>query len=248
MFHVKREWFVCVLVGLCVGCPAPETGEQADAGAQDSGQVEVDTGGVSGEDAGADVGEDAGVDLGVDLGMDVGGEDAGGGCPAEDGLPTCCEGECAEHDVTATFGASSAPLELGFYGFNAPGEDGARSLYVELHGDASPQCPSQDSPTPGRTLVISGLPWPLEQREYTRDDGVTGSLLDFDGTLFDSPAPQRAATISVTPRAADACTECIGQPAPSDSDGFVAFDVEVTFEAGSLSGKARVTHCDSYDE
>lgn len=182
-----------------------------------------------------------GVDAGPDTGME---QDMG-----EQGLAEVCEGECRTRDVTATFGEVTEPLEFGFYGLNAPAADGARSLYVELHGGGVDECPTMNSPTPSRTLVLSGLPWPLEARAYTSgEDGLSGALLDFEGTLFDGVAPARATAVEVTPRAASVCVECVGGAAPSDPGGFVAFDVSLTFEGGTLSGSTYVTHCDSYDE
>jgi hypothetical protein len=59
------------------------------------------------------------------------------------------------------------------------------------------------------------------------------TLLDFKGTL--SPNPVDEATQSkLTPVAAGA--------------GFVAFDAEVTFPDGTMTGHVYATHCDSLDE
>ncbi len=180
-------------------------------------------------------------------GEQPGGEDAGADA-GEEGLPTTCDAACQEQTTQVSFGAVTEPVELGFYGLNAPDEDGNRTLYIEIHGDASTACPSQDSPTPGRTLILAGLPWPLEERAYTSaDDAIRGTFFDYEGTLLPGIAPASSTEVTVTPRAANVCVapECAGV---QDADGFVALDVSVTFEGGNLSGSVYMTHCTSYDE
>ena len=242
MFHVKHDvaaWCLCACACALWGCPGEQPGgEDAgdDAGATDGGTT-------------LDAAQDAGVDAtsGEDVGADVEG-DASGGDAGEGGLSTTCDEACREQTTQVTFGGTTEPVELGFYGLNAPDEDGNRSLYIELHGDASPACPSQDSPTPGRTLILAGLPWPLEAREYTAEgDALRGTFFDYAGTLLDGIAPESSTAVTVTPRAANVCVapECAGV---RDADGFVALDVSVTFEGGSLSGSVYMTHCTSYDE
>lgn len=247
MFHVKHDvgaWCLCVCMCGLLGCPAEGPGGE-DAG-EDAGDDAGATDGGDASDAARDAGEDAsrGEDVGADAAQDTG----GGGDAGEGGLPTTCDAACREQTAQVTFGEVTERVELGFYGLNAPDEDGARTLYIELHGDASTACPSQDSPTPGRTLILGGLPLPLEERAYaTPGDALRGTFFDYEGTLLPGIAPASATEVTVTPRAANVCAapECEGV---QDADGFVALDVSVAFEGGDLSGSVYLTHCTSYDE
>ena len=65
--------------------------------------------------------------------------------------------------------------------------------------------------------------------------------------MLEGIAPESSTAVTVTPRAANVCVapECAGV---QDADGFVALDVSVTFEGGSLSGSVHLTHCKSYNE
>jgi hypothetical protein len=161
------------------------------------------------------------------------------------GLPTSCSDACATQTLSATFGAVTEPLARGVYGVDRDAR-GNPGVYIEAHDGGDPGCPEQTSPTPDRTLIISGLPLPVSGTPITEADGLVVSLLDFKGTLITSPLAKATAS-SVTFTAADVCPACVGQPSPSDADGFVALDLSATFPGGTVSGHVYATHCDSLD-
>lgn len=161
------------------------------------------------------------------------------------GLPTGCSDACAQQTLSATFGAVTEPLARGVYGVDRDAR-GNPGVYVEAHHGGDPGCPEQTSPTPDRTLIISGLPLPASGTPITEADGLVVSLLDFKGTLIASPLA-KATAASVTFVAADVCSACVGRPSPSDPDGFVALDLSATFPGGTVSGHVYAAHCDSLD-
>lgn len=158
-----------------------------------------------------------------------------------------CTGPCATHDLQATFGSATAPLSRAVYGLTAPANSssGEWEIYLEAHEGGDPGCPTMSSPTPLHTLVVAGLPAPLPATPLTEADGVSASLLDFDGALLGVNPVSQATAVSITPTAASLCTACVGQgPDPS---GYVALDIAATFAEGSITGHVYATHCESLD-
>ncbi|MEI8259294.1 MAG: hypothetical protein WCJ30_26800, partial [Deltaproteobacteria bacterium] len=152
---------------------------------------------------------------------------SGGDAGADGGIPGCA-GACAVTDLVATFGAHTGAFERAQHGTS--GVDG---IYVEAHAGGNPACPSTTSPTPDRTLVISGLRPGTIGVAQTEADGVTASLLDFVGTLISTPVA-RATAVRVTPRYVD-------------RGAFVSFGVEATFASGTVRGGFFAPHCASLD-
>jgi hypothetical protein len=169
------------------------------------------------------------------------------GSVTDSGLPSACTGNCAVQSVTATFGQVSEPLERAVYGVDRD-KQGNPGTYIEaLHGGFA-GCPEQSSPTPERTLIISGLPLPRSGPALTLSDGLVVSLLDYKGTLLAGSPVAKATSASVTFRAANVCPSCVGKPAPSDPNGFVALEIDATFpDSGRVSGYLYAVHCDSLD-
>jgi hypothetical protein len=159
-------------------------------------------------------------------------------------LPDRCGSPCAEQTLSATFGGTSEPFERAVYGVETGADAG---LYLEaLHGGFS-GCPSDSSPTPQRTLVVSGLTLPVDNRPINSAQGLAVTLLDFAGTLLPSRPVAGATSATAVFRAARLCADCVGQPAPADPDGFVALDLEASFDGGTVTGRIFATHCDSLD-
>ena len=139
-----------------------------------------------------------------------------------------CEGECAQTALSAEFGAVTETFDLAFFGVEPDG-----SLRVEIYGGAADECPTMDSPSPERTIVIPALLSPVDE---TPQD-VTATLLDFASTLTDAPLTP-ASSATATPRAA--------RLEPLES-AFVRFDFEASFEGGTIEGPVYATHCGSLD-
>jgi hypothetical protein len=134
-----------------------------------------------------------------------------------DTLPPC-EGTCKTTSLTATFMATRT-LDVAYFGNNSD-----FTLYVEAYKGAAAGCPTMNSPSPEYTLILGQI-------------GAQGtspaSFIDFKGDMLPSVQPVTATSVTLTPVAADT--------------DFAAFDVMLTFAAGTVSGHFYATHCDSLD-
>lgn len=164
-------------------------------------------------------GHDAGLpDAGdVDAGtMDAGDADAGADCT----------GACAVTDLSITFHGVTAGFDRAQHGVEPDG-----GLYVEAYFGGDPACPGPSSPTPDRTLVISGLRAASGVQTYA--DGLRVTLLDFAGTLSSNPL-DRALSTQATLRYA----------APGV---LVSFTLDAAFDGGAVTGGFAAAHCASLD-
>jgi hypothetical protein len=159
-------------------------------------------------------------------------------------LPATCEGACRTLALTATFNGNTRGFDRAFYGFTL-GRLGSR-LYLEASAGGNPGCPTGGGRTPDRTFRVDGLGVPTSTAPL---DGA-GALLDFRGDLLPTAPTASADTTTATPVAGSLCQECVGMPAPSDPDGFIALDIQSTFTGsapGTVAGHVYATHCDSLD-
>lgn len=102
------------------------------------------------------------------------------------------------------------------------------ALYLELYDGGDPACPSQNSPTPKHTLIVSGL-----EKSGASSPKVT--LLDFVGDVITTPKPSRAASAATATMHASA-------------DNHIELDLTATFDAdGSGVGQIVADHCTSLD-
>jgi hypothetical protein len=145
-----------------------------------------------------------------------------------------CENACTQTNLALTFGSSKESIDRAQLGFNAPA-GGTQTLHVEAHFGGDPACPTATSPSPDRTVIFGNLPIPTDA---TPVENTPVTLLDFKGTLSTSPV-DKATHAKLTPVAVKV------SPA---TDAFIAFDVEVTFPDGTMTGHVYATHCDSLDE
>lgn len=106
-------------------------------------------------------------------------------------------------------------------------------LHVEAHAGGDPACPTMTSPTPLRTLVISGLRPLTDGGVISYADGLRVSLLDFSGAVTSAPL-ERALDARATARWVEPGT-------------LVSFQLTATFDGGTLSGGFSAPHCDSLD-
>lgn len=146
-----------------------------------------------------------------------------------------CTDACQKLTLTATYGAKTSTFERAQFGYDKTA--GAVSGFTtEAHVGGAPECPTQNSPTPKRTLIVSGIPVGSAGKTLTKADGVAVTLLDFEGLLTDKPLD----------KATDAKVTVVYLP--GDAPENVAFDVEATFEQGTLRGHAYASHCTTMDE
>lgn len=78
------------------------------------------------------------------------------------------------------------------------------------------------------------------------------NLLDLAGEILGDQLFANATSLSMTVSASSLCQDCAGMPAPSDPDGFVAFELDAEWSdldpPLTASGYVHATHCDSLDE
>jgi hypothetical protein len=152
-----------------------------------------------------------------------------GGPPFE-----ACEDACSQTLLTLVFGNDQASIDRAQFGFNLP-DNGSQTLHVEAHFGGDPACPSPSSPTPDRTVIFANVPLPTD---VTPIEGTPVTLLDFEGSLSPNPF-DKATQVTLTPVAA--------RMTPLDA-AFVAFEVEVVFPGGTMTGHVYAVHCESMDE
>ncbi len=129
--------------------------------------------------------------------------------------------------LTARFGSATGAFDRAQHGTS-----GTDRVYIEAHFGGDPACPTMASPTPRRTLVISGLR--ATTAVQTRADGVSATLLDFAGELTSAPL-LRATAVTVTPRTVDRGVS-------------VSVEFSATFEGGTVTGTFTAPHCASLDD
>lgn len=177
---------------------------------------------------------------GCDAAAPAVGPDAAGAL--DGGLPTTCAGACRTTALTATFGATTRTLDRAVYGVTIAA-GGAATLHVEAHRGGAAGCPTMTSPTPDYTLILGAVPVPTTAAVATSP----GNLLDFVGDVLGGALGAAATAVALTPVAADVCPSCVGGAAPSDPDGLIALDLDVTFAGGTVRGHLFALHCDALD-
>jgi len=159
--------------------------------------------------------------------------DAGPDSTADASPFLTCEASCAQTSISITLGGNTLGLNRAQFGFDKS-DTGEQLLYIEAHFGGDSACPSESSPSPDRTVIFAHIPVPSDS---TPIEGTPVTLLDFKGDLTSNPL-EKATKVKLTPVAINTTAA-----AP-----FVAFDVEVTFATGTMTGHLYATHCDSLDE
>ena len=108
------------------------------------------------------------------------------------------------------------------------------TLYVEAHEGGVEACPEEE--TPNRTLIVRDVPKGPAGAQFTKDDGIFVTLLDFAGDQIQGPKPTTTATaLTVTVVAIE-------------EGAFVELDVDATFPEGTVKGRIYATYCAGMDE
>ncbi len=139
-----------------------------------------------------------------------------------------CTGDCATTELQAVFRDGSGDFTRAQHGVVAA----TGNIRVEAHFGGDPACPEEQSPSPDRTMIVTGITTAM--RTQTDADGVRATLLDFRGDLTSTPV-LRAIAVSVTPR--------FVQPGTA-----VSYEIEANFPQGTISGGLYAEHCTSLDE
>ena len=189
--------------------------------------------------------------LSLDLNVDL----SDSGAEQEMGLGSECDEACALQRLEIALNGQTRALSRAVYGLTAPSsssQGGGWEIYLEAYEGGDQGCPSDESATPRYTMIVSGLPIPqdLEPINKLSEPSLNAVLFDFDGDLIEGTSLwTRATNVTVSARALSVCTECVGQPAPSDQEGFVALTLTAQLEGGGLiEGELYASHCDSLDE
>jgi len=154
--------------------------------------------------------------------------------PPPDAAPTC-SGACRTTTLEGRYGAKTAAFSRAQHGWDKKG-GAVTGVTVEAHFGGAVECPKQASPTPDRTLIVSGIPVGSAGRVLTLGDGLAVTLLDFKEALTSKPL-DKATSAKLTVVAIE------GDPPEN-----VVFDLEATFEEGTIRGHAFAEHCTTMDE
>jgi len=144
---------------------------------------------------------------------------------APEGVPATCTDTCRDTALTATF-QSTRVLDRAVYGNTI----GNGTLHVEAYRGGDTGCPTETSPTPDYTLVLGKVAPPTG----TAATSSPGNVLDFVGDLLGGELGAQATIVIVHAVAAS-------------PDEFLALDVDLEFDTGTLSGHLFATHCPSLD-
>ncbi|NVB83459.1 MAG: hypothetical protein HOV81_34115, partial [Kofleriaceae bacterium] len=104
------------------------------------------------------------------------------------------------------------------------------TLHVEAYLGGGSGCPTMNSPTPDYALILGRVTRPTS----AMPSSSPGNILDYQGDLLGGPLGAAATTVTLTPVAAM-------------DDTFVAFDANLAFAAGTVTGHVYATHCASLD-
>lgn len=147
-----------------------------------------------------------------------------------------CDGDCLKTTVEADIGGKKASLDRAQYGTDGTGA--AHSLYIEVNVGGDTACPTQGSPTPDRTLVLSGISIGAVGTKLTAADGVTASYLEYVGDQLPDAPVTKATEVEATLVEVDSDTP----PA------WVAVDVKATFAEGTVQGHVFASYCQTMSE
>lgn len=154
--------------------------------------------------------------------------------PTNEGGGGTCEGACKQTSLVADFGGKTRTLARAQSG-TQPG-DGGVDFHVETHLGGDPACPTETSPSPEYTFVVTQVPRGRTGK-LTEKDGPKSAFFDFKGDLA-LPPITRATKVEVTIVAQDTASP----PA------WVAMDVSATFAEGTVVGHLYASHCASLDQ
>lgn len=157
-----------------------------------------------------------------------------GAPPPSDAAPAC-DGDCRKTSLEAVYGQKTAGFTRAQHGWDK--KNGVVSgVQIEAHFGGNAECPRQNSPTPDRTLIVSGIPVGSAGRTLSLADGIAVTLLDFKNALTDKPLDKStAATVKVV--------AIEGEPPEN-----VVLDLEATFDGGTIRGHVFAEHCTTMDE
>lgn len=155
---------------------------------------------------------------------------------APDASAPLCEGACQKTALEVDIGGKKRPLDRAQLGTQRS-DAGRAELHVEAHSGGTPECPTQTSPTPTYTLIVSSIPRGAAGGKASKSDGVASAFFDFKGDLG-LPPLTKATAVSITSLVED----------PATPPAWSAFDVTATFAEGAVTGHIYAAYCASLSE
>jgi hypothetical protein len=138
-------------------------------------------------------------------------------------------------NAVVSMGGVTRTLERAQFGLDADG-----TLHIEAHEGGDPKCPDQTSPSPKRTLIITGVKHAAPSTKESKADGVNASFLDFVGDQLPEGTPfSKATAITV---------EIVAIKGPPGSETEVELEVDATFAEGTIKGRVFAELCQSLNE
>lgn len=126
-------------------------------------------------------------------------------------------------------------LERAQFGLDADG-----TFHIEAHEGGDPKCPDQTSPSPKRTLIITGVKHAAAGTKESKADGVNGSFLDFAGDQLPDGTPfSKATAITV---------EIVAIKGAAGAETEVELELDATFAEGTIKGRVFAEFCQSLSE
>lgn len=158
-----------------------------------------------------------------------------------------CDRACRETTLQVELGAKAGGFDRVQFGYTSPEHtvSGGWELRLEAYAGGSPECPVEASPTPSRTLILSGVSLPEDETPQTKEGGVSTVLLDYRGELTDEPI-LRASSLTLTPKAGSFCPGC-AQDGGAAAAQYFAFELDAQLPDGGISGQGFAAHCESMD-
>lgn len=145
--------------------------------------------------------------------------------PADGGFTSACADDCMTTSLSAMFDTTRV-LDRAYFGITASDD----TLHVEAYLGGGTDCPTMNSPTPDYALILGRVMRPTSAMMSSSP----GNILDYQGDLLGGPLGAAATTVTLTPVAAM-------------GEAFVAFDANLVFAAGTVTGHFYATHCASMD-
>jgi hypothetical protein len=161
---------------------------------------------------------------GVDAGKDTGASEASTG-----------HTPIRKTNAVVTIEGVTRTLERAQFGLDANG-----TFHIEAHEGGDPKCPDQTSPSPKRTLILTGVKHAAPGTKESKADGVNASFLDFVGDQLPEGTPFTKAT-AIT-------VEIVAIKGAAGAETEVELEVDATFAEGTVKGRVFAELCQSLSE
>lgn len=137
--------------------------------------------------------------------------------------------------AVVTINGVKRTLERAQFGLDADG-----TFHIEAHEGGDPACPDQTSPSPKRTVIISGVKSAAPGTKQTKAEGANATFLDFVSDQLPEGTPFTKGT-AVT-------IEIVAIEGAAGAETEVELEIDATFAEGSVEGRVFAEFCQSLSE